>query len=447
MPYAPPMGPLGLPGGLIAGWALNEGAGRTVFDITGRGTNGVLTSMDPASDWVMGQNNAALDFDGDDDFVEIANVSKLVNASAMTVEAIALWDRANAWQSVLGSWDNSAANARCYSLGSSVLHSNHFMFAVSPDGTYPSSVVADSGVVPTTGKWYHLVGTYDGSYLRIYIDGVLTGAPQAYSGDIYTGITQCRFAAINGGTNWHDGKIARGCLWSRALSAGEITSLYANPDAAIYGLQKPWWFRVAGGGAHYEHTSGGDLAIDGAASAALAAVVAAGGDLVVDGASGVVLGAVVSSGGDLVVDGAAGAILSAQITSGGALALDGAAGAVLSAVVSSGGGLVIDGAGQARVVAVVTSGGDLIVDGGALAGYRYTVVSGGDLVVDGGASLVGAYVVLDGGDLAVDGSAEAVLAYVVLAGGDVVIDGGLVIPDLTFHYLRLLQSGRYIGGL
>jgi hypothetical protein len=48
-----------------------------------------------------------------------------------------------------------------------------------PNGTFN----AFSGVVPSQNVWYNIVGTYDGSNVKIYIDGVLKATSSA-SGNI-----------------------------------------------------------------------------------------------------------------------------------------------------------------------------------------------------------------------------------------------------------------------
>ena len=37
-----------------------------------------------------------------------------------------------------------------------------------------------------TGQWYHVVGTWDGSNIRIYVDGVLDNTPTARAAPIGT---------------------------------------------------------------------------------------------------------------------------------------------------------------------------------------------------------------------------------------------------------------------
>ncbi len=59
----------------VGWWRFNDGEGIIVRDNSGNGNDGTLTLMDPATDWLDGANckfERCLDFDGVDDYVDIA---------------------------------------------------------------------------------------------------------------------------------------------------------------------------------------------------------------------------------------------------------------------------------------------------------------------------------------------------------------------------------------
>jgi hypothetical protein len=72
-------------GSLIAHWKLDETSGTIAADSSGNGNNGTLTGMDPGSDWIDGQINGALDFDGTDEPVEVPDHSSLDITGAITL--------------------------------------------------------------------------------------------------------------------------------------------------------------------------------------------------------------------------------------------------------------------------------------------------------------------------------------------------------------------------
>lgn len=93
----------------------------------------------------------------------------------------------------------------------------------------------------STGTWYYAVATWDGTTEKVYLNGAEDGS-NAFSGTLRSGGTSNTFigCAQNGGaglnSDFFSGAIDEVAIWSRALSAAEITSLY-NSGA---GLQYPF---------------------------------------------------------------------------------------------------------------------------------------------------------------------------------------------------------------
>ena len=78
-------------------------------------------------------------------------------------------------------------------------------------------------------KWHHVAGTYDGSNLKLYLDGVEV-ATQAYSGDIDSeGTNEPVFIGQRGdNARRFYGDIAQAQIFNLALSATEIKNLYSG---------------------------------------------------------------------------------------------------------------------------------------------------------------------------------------------------------------------------
>jgi hypothetical protein len=94
---------------------------------------------------------------------------------------------------------------------------------------------AQETLTMTVGTWYHLVGTYDGTNVKLYRDGVLK-ATTASSGN---GSTAPYTAGFSIGNNNDSSSFIQNSLivdevgvWTRALTASEITSLY-NAGAGV----------------------------------------------------------------------------------------------------------------------------------------------------------------------------------------------------------------------
>ena len=62
--------------GLSGHWLFNEGLSFTLFDLTPYGNNGTLTGpMQPWEDWIPGRDGWALEFDGDNDYIDFSSTS------------------------------------------------------------------------------------------------------------------------------------------------------------------------------------------------------------------------------------------------------------------------------------------------------------------------------------------------------------------------------------
>ena len=217
--------------GLLGYWSLNDGSGSTVTDFSGNGNHGTLTYMDPATDWVQGRYGKALDFDGYDDYVAVAGNPR----TAITISA---WVKSTADSvgDVLSK--NRGYGDQHWELRRDDLNDN-FCFLISKDGynsTYDKCTSANSFLINT---WYHVVATYDQSYMRVYINGVEdTGGdlPFALSGNIYDlgPVTKIGARYTGVGTAYHfTGVIDEVRLYERALSATEVGNLYKQGVAKL----------------------------------------------------------------------------------------------------------------------------------------------------------------------------------------------------------------------
>ena len=146
---------------LIGWWKLDDGAGNLAVDSSGNGNDGVI-SGDP--EWVAGWFGGALKFDGVDDSVNCGNSDVFNITDELT---LAVWVNANdigsgqdnPW---LGKGDTSymIKNFRTgYDIEFFIYDSGWFSAHYTIDDSY-------------NGEWHHVAGTYDGSVLQIYLDGV-----------------------------------------------------------------------------------------------------------------------------------------------------------------------------------------------------------------------------------------------------------------------------------
>ncbi len=181
----------------------------SIKDTSGYSNDSTPSGM-VASDWVMTEKSWALDFNGSSKYIVVPPQQQL-NTEHVTVSAIVRSE---------GSGSDEVVNRET---GVVVLRatSTTWFFQVKVGGV---AYQAESGSAPT-GDWQHVVGTYDGLIVRLYVDGALVAAT-AKTGVIDTGsFSKFYIGAHTNPTNYFDGQIASVDIWGRAIAFSEIQQL------------------------------------------------------------------------------------------------------------------------------------------------------------------------------------------------------------------------------
>lgn len=224
--------------GLVGYWSFDEGSGNTAYDASGAGNHGTISG----ANWTKGKISGALTFDGADDYVNIGQSSTL-NVSNITVESWVNYD--SGWPvgaTIAGRDDSTNRVWSFYQFDSSTLRFFVFIGDVAK--------IKDTSLSPVPGQWYHLVGTYDGSNVRIYINGKDVGSPTAATGNIDTDAADIRIGddLATSHVNWK-GLIDEVRIYNRALSAEEIRYHYNRGGPVAH-----WKFDEGSGSTAYDAT-------------------------------------------------------------------------------------------------------------------------------------------------------------------------------------------------
>lgn len=210
-------------GGLSAAWPFEEATGATTLDYSGNGNDGSL--LGPA--WVAGRFGGGLSFDGVDDRVQVPDADTLDVSTAITISA---WIKLSSYKdwSVILSKESPDDHAYALWLGPTHLPTAHFRLG----GQWYGALAPEPVPLNT---WTHLAATYDGTAIRVYVNGVeekVTGAtgefPQSW-GPLWIGGDQWA-------SDYFPGVIDEVRLYDRALSVAEIQSdmtLPADPTAPV----------------------------------------------------------------------------------------------------------------------------------------------------------------------------------------------------------------------
>jgi len=205
--------------GLVGYWSFDEGAGTTARDLSGRGNTGTLVN-NPT--WVEGRVGRALSFDGVDDNLEIGDRPSLNfhGTQPFTIEA---WVRpavANHSGMIVSRYNGGIAGNYSLSFGAGRL-AMLLRRAVSPWHIVGTTV-------STANVWHHVVGTYDGSHMHLFVNGSSDAVPMAADLSPSHSIRVLVGAQLhmNSPTGFFNGLIDEVRIHNRALSAAEIRTIF-----------------------------------------------------------------------------------------------------------------------------------------------------------------------------------------------------------------------------
>lgn len=202
----------------VAYWRLGEASGTNAADEMGTyDATYVNTPTLAASGLLTGDPNTAVTFDSaQSEYADAGSVNPIGGASAATVE---VWvDRIGA-----GSGIESVVR-RDGSLQMDLARTGNFQFWINVGGTWYSSPTFTNDTNP-----HHIVGVYDGSVVRLYVDGVERGTATSTSGGTVTAGSGSLFlAAGNATTGFVNATVDEIALYSTALSAARIRTHYAT---------------------------------------------------------------------------------------------------------------------------------------------------------------------------------------------------------------------------
>ena len=165
--------------GPVASWPFDEGSGTAVHDTSGHGNNGVISGD---AQWVSGFSGSALSFDGNTGRMRVPDSASLDPTTAVSVSA---WIRATEPQ---GDFNyilaKGASGCLAASYGLYTGPNGGLMFYVARNRGLSYTRSPDAGHGVWNGSWHFVVGTYDGSSVRLYVDGNQVGNGIPHTGPI-----------------------------------------------------------------------------------------------------------------------------------------------------------------------------------------------------------------------------------------------------------------------
>ncbi len=213
---------------LVGHWKFDEGQSNSAIDASSKTNNGVLGNSTSGTLPLWMTNSSCklascLYFDGSSDFVNISDSSTLDMTNAITISAWVkpVWGGGLNYPKIL-----EKGNSEAYALMAQYNGDNKPAFIL-----YIGGGEKNIGSPDPVGQnqWYHITGTYDGTQMKIYVDGILKGN-KTQTGSIGTTNSNL-FIGRDSSTNsdeWFNGAIDEVKVWNRALTPEEIKAEYSN---------------------------------------------------------------------------------------------------------------------------------------------------------------------------------------------------------------------------
>jgi len=155
--------------------------------------------------------------------VEIGDVAPLnITGSAITVACWVKIESATAEKKVIAKWSDSAG-AFSYLLSVAGAGDDKAQFVVNTG----SNGVAIGTTALAIGTWHHIAGTYDGTTVRVYVDGVEEGTA-LLTGNIGSNTAPVRIGVGSGATSEQpmDGAVDDPRIYDRVLNPDEILTIF-----------------------------------------------------------------------------------------------------------------------------------------------------------------------------------------------------------------------------
>lgn len=166
----------------------------------------------------VSQNNC-LDFDGTDDYISVSNLY-LSGYSGITLETWVYFESFNPYSGdynitniIVGGEEKALLR-----IGDAGIDNNRPQFVLHLNGGYIS---LDANSTLNTGEWYHIAGTWDGSTMKLYINGI-EDASVSQSGPMGTTSSSTVIGGTSNSVRMLEGKMDETRIWNDARTEAEI---------------------------------------------------------------------------------------------------------------------------------------------------------------------------------------------------------------------------------
>ncbi len=206
--------------GIVGMWRLNETSGTVARNHLLGGTNGTYANAPTlGTTGTFSDGDRGVTLNGTDEHIMVGNVATYRPSAAVSMEAVVTPSTLSGTQNIGGVG------------GSSV---GYCLRTVGTEARFIVNGVTASFAGLSTGTRYHLVGTYDGANVRLYVNGV-SSSPAALTGAInYASDVDFVLGQRHGlaSAQWFNGIYWEAAVYTTALSGATVLAHYNAISAA-----------------------------------------------------------------------------------------------------------------------------------------------------------------------------------------------------------------------
>jgi hypothetical protein len=214
----------------VSYWRLGEAGGTAVGDERGAnpGAYANAPTLGAASLLASDTANKAVGLDGSNDNVKVPDSATLDLSSPLSLE---VWIKPTSLPAT-GAFASILTKAESYSLQ---FNGPRLEFTIMQNGVR-KRLQAPAGAI-VAGSTYHVVGTYDGTTQRLYVNGAQV-ASAALSGGVTVNNNALYLGSWNGAEEFFKGTIDEAAVYGATLSAARVSAHYsagtsASPTASL----------------------------------------------------------------------------------------------------------------------------------------------------------------------------------------------------------------------
>ena len=206
-------------GSLVGYWSFDNIQGTVVPDLSGSGNDGTINGAPLTVDGPFGK---ALQLDGINDYIDCGNAESLNLTEKVTLAAwVKTVDAGEPAAGQTGGQNHYISKHNSYQMKH---RTNLLIFAIWDSGSpHATRISIDDSF---NGEWHHVVGMYDGTVLKTYVDGKLEGEA-GHVGDIDPIALNVNIGKNPNQDNMNfDGQIDEALIYNRDLSTAQVYELF-----------------------------------------------------------------------------------------------------------------------------------------------------------------------------------------------------------------------------